>query len=131
MNWTASARAAGVTRQAAQKAYEMNAEFHAAVDAAKQAAIDNLELVAVQRASSGASDRMLAFMLKAHMPETYDPPQRHQLTGPDGGPISIDIAGTIDAQLSRLAARVESSAGGDPAPAPGEAPGADPEDDAS
>lgn len=108
-NWTASARAAGITRQTAQAAYNNDPAFKALVDEAKEAAIDGIELSAVNRAVTGQSDRMTEFMLKSHRRPTYDPPQRHQITGADGGPLRLDLARTLDTKLSDLARRVFAS----------------------
>jgi hypothetical protein len=119
MNWSASAQAAGITRQTAKAAYANAPEFRKAVDEAQQAAIDSLELTAIQRATTGASDRMLEFMLRSHKPETYDLAVKHQLSGPGGGPINLDLADNLAARLNSLATRLESS----PPPAPGNEPG--------
>lgn len=113
MNWTASAAAAKVTRQTAQAAYDADPEFRDAVDQAKESALDNLELVAINRATSGQSDRMIEFMLKSHRRKTYDPPKTMLLGGMDGGPVKLDIVSTIADRLADLAKRTQPPPPGD------------------
>ena len=127
MNWSASARAAGVSRQAAKQAYANAADFRAAVDEAEQEAIDSLELTLLERAQKGLSDRALEFALRAHRPVKYDPMHRVEISGPNGGPINLDLASNLAARLDRLAARVESEAEPDSGDDPGDAPPLDPD----
>lgn len=78
-----------------------NETWIADLEDAKQDAIDILRAKAFERASTGASDVMLKFLL-----EHYDTPtfgRRTMLTGPDGGPIQV---ATIEVQRERLFRRL-------------------------
>lgn len=113
MNWAASAKAAGVSRHMATQRYNSDAEFAAAVDEAKEMALDALELTQLERAKKGKSDRMAEFLLRAHRPEVYDRPRGLHLSGPGGGPLTFDIGVALDARLSALAAQLEPTADDD------------------
>ena len=69
-NVTLSARGAGIDRKTVYRHYEMFADFAAAWDDAKEAAIEILEAEAWQRARK-QSDTLMIFLLKAHKPEKY------------------------------------------------------------
>lgn len=85
-NVSESARAAGMSRNAAYCWREDDPSFAAAWEEAIETAADKLEQVAYERAKSGQSDRMLEILLKAHRPK-YREKQAVELTGPNGGPI--------------------------------------------
>ena len=44
--------------------------------------MDGLDAEAWKRATEGASDRLLMFLLKAHRPDVYNPVRRTEISGP-------------------------------------------------
>lgn len=87
-NVTVSARAAGISRNAAYYAYNTDPEFASAWDAAYQEACDLIEAEALRRATRGTqkgiyykgervdteveySDTLMLAMLKGHKPDKY------------------------------------------------------------
>jgi len=71
MNVKASCMAAGISRPTYYLRLNRCEQFAARVAQAKEDALDQLEEVARKRALSGASDRMIEFLLKAHRREIY------------------------------------------------------------
>jgi len=80
--------------------------FAAAWDQAVERGTENLEQEAYRRAFEGTdephfyqdrvagyvrrySDVLLIFLLKARKRNLYDPPQRQEVSGPDGGPVQF------------------------------------------
>jgi len=93
---------AGVSRQAAYQARDVDAQFRAAWDMCIEASIDKLEEEAFRRANEN-SDTLAIFLLKAHRPERYQEKASLELSGPDGQPLTIALTDKI----------IEGSGGGD------------------
>jgi hypothetical protein len=70
-NVKAACAAAGIGRSAAYLAREKSPDFRRQWDDAIDAACDQLEAVAFQRAATGLSDVLLIFLLKSHRPAVY------------------------------------------------------------
>ena len=86
----AAATAAGISRRNAYLARESDPAFAAEWDSVLQSAVDELEAVAFSRAADG-SDAVMTFLLKCHRPQVYNPPDRREHSGPDGGPIALKV----------------------------------------
>jgi len=69
-NVSQAAKKAGISRQAAYRAYDTDLEFQAQWDSALEEACDVLEKEAWRRALK-QSDTLLIFLLKAHRPQKY------------------------------------------------------------
>ncbi|MCZ7539729.1 MAG: terminase [Anaerolineae bacterium] len=110
---TAAAAAAGITRQNAYNHRRHDDSFAEKWSRALEIGIGTLEDEAVRRALEGVeepiyqrgeycgtinrySDTLLIFLLKSHKPEVYNRPQRQEITGRDGGAVTIRIEGVID-----------------------------------
>jgi len=117
-----SCEAAGIPRSTAYYWRNKYKTFSDEWDAAKEDAVDKLDAEAWRRATTGQSDRLLMFLLKAHKPEVYSPVRRieHSGTG-EGGAIVVEdrytdaqrvrgLGALFDAIRSGL---VESDSGGD------------------
>ena len=100
-----SCAAAGIPRRTAYRWRDKWATFAEKWDEAKDDAVDKLDAEAWKRATDGASDRLLMFLLKAHKPEVYSPVQRlkHEGTGEDGA-IIVEERYTDDQRNRGLAA---------------------------
>ena len=98
-NIRASCEAAHISRATAYRWRSQWSTFAAEWDEAKDDAVDWLDLEAWKRATQGASDRLLMFLLKAHKPEVYSPVQsvKHSGTG-EGGEIEIKQVALTDAE---------------------------------
>lgn len=82
-----SCQAAGIQRNNIYRWRRKFPSFVKEMDEAKEEALDLLEGEAWKRALM-QSDRLLMFLLKAHRPEVYNPPERREISGPDGGAIT-------------------------------------------
>lgn len=106
---TLAAEAADVPRQTLYAARQEDPEFAAAWEEAREQGYDVAEAEAWRRAVDGVkepvyqggelvghrlvySDALLDRLLKAHKPQRYDPAQRHEVTGANGGPLVITWA---------------------------------------
>ena len=89
-NIRASCQSAEVSRSTIYYWRGKFATFAAEMRDAKDDAVDALDLEAWKRATQGASDRLLMFLLQAHRPDVYKPITRMSHEGPDGGPILIE-----------------------------------------
>jgi len=69
-NVSQACKKAGISRQAAYRAYDSDLEFQAQWDSALEEACDFLEKEAWRRALK-QSDTLLMFLLKAHRPQKY------------------------------------------------------------
>lgn len=122
-NVTVAAEAADITRQNAYAYRREDAEFAQKWDAALDVGVGTLEDEAVRRARDGVeepiyqrgeymgtvrkySDTLLIFLLKSHKPQVYNPPQRQEVTGENGGAIksevTIDLSGVSTDQLRAI-----------------------------
>lgn len=81
---------AGIARQTAYDAREVDPAFKAAWEMCVNASLDHLEQVAFQRAELG-SDTLAIFLLKAHRPEKYRETQRHEHSGTDGSDLVLKV----------------------------------------
>lgn len=105
-NITRAAELAGVARKMHYDWMEKDPDYPALFREADQQACDRLEQEARRRAVEGVnkpvfykgdecgvireySDTLLIFLLKGAMPEKYKERQQTELTGKDGGPVSI------------------------------------------
>ncbi len=105
---TLAARRAGIDRATAYRARQRNTQFAAQWDAALLESMDLAEGEAYRRAVRGVrkpvyqggklvgcvrehSDTLLIFLLKAHKPGLYREVSRHELSGPDGGPLAVTV----------------------------------------
>jgi hypothetical protein len=70
-NVSEAARKANISRRAAYEWRDADASFAADWDEAEQVAVDKLEQVAWERATTGGSDRMLEILLKAHRSDKF------------------------------------------------------------
>jgi len=84
-----SCEAAGIPRRTAYYWRNKWATFEDAWNEALDDACDRLQAEAWRRAIEEGSDRLLMFLLKAHRSEVYNPPQRQEITGSDGGPLVV------------------------------------------
>lgn len=108
-----AAKAAGIDRTTHYRWLENDAEYAKAFDAAHSDAVERLEAEAVRRAADGVdepvfykgepvgyvrkySDTLLIFLLKAANPEKYRERISAELTGKDGTPLAINIAGRLN-----------------------------------
>ncbi|OGN89789.1 MAG: hypothetical protein A2158_01600 [Chloroflexi bacterium RBG_13_46_14] len=99
-----AARYAGISRRQVYRWIENSKEFAQEFEDVKREVIEQLEMEADRRAMKGVrkpvfyqglpvghiqeySDSLLMFRLKALDPEKYR--ERHEVSGPDGGPIQI------------------------------------------
>lgn len=80
LNIVASAHGAGIDRQTVYRARRNDPEFAAAMDDAREEAIERLEAQAYQRAGK-MSDTLLIFLLKAHKPAIYRENVQQQVSG--------------------------------------------------
>ena len=96
-NVTRACAFAGVARQTAYAARDIDKPFKQAWDECIAAAIDGLEEVAFKRAKE-SSDLLTIFLLKAHRPGRYRETNRHEITGADGADVTVtlNIGGTSD-----------------------------------
>jgi len=76
-----SAKAAGVPRRTVYYWRKKWSTFAAEWNDAKDDAVDKLDAEAWRRATDGASDRLLMFLLKAHKPSVYNPVVKQELSG--------------------------------------------------
>ena len=105
---SAAAAHAGINRTTAYAARKRNPRFAGQWDAALGVAIDHAEGEAYRRAVEGVekpvyqggelvghirehSDTLLIFLLKAHRRALYGEVSRHELSGPDGGPLAVTV----------------------------------------
>lgn len=107
MNVTASAKAAGVSRKMAYERMQKDAVFAEEVAQAKEAALDALEMSALERAKRGKSDRMVEFLLRAHRPDPYDRPRHLRVGDPNGNPLGFDAGAALDARLEAILGQLE------------------------
>jgi len=99
-----SCEAAGIPRSTAYYWRNKYKTFADEWDAAKEDAVDKLDAEAWKRATTGQSDRLLMFLLKAHKPEVYNPVQRQRLEGTgEGGAIEVSVTSPRDEIARRLA----------------------------
>lgn len=124
-----AARAAGITRETARKTRKADEAFAKAWDQAKAEYIEDLEAEADRRAYRGTlkpvfyqgtkcgvirefSDTLLIFRLKALKPEVYADRSKHELAGPDGGPIQFETMTDeqLDARIAELLAKAGTGA---------------------
>jgi hypothetical protein len=95
-----------VARNTVYERRDADPEFAKAMADAIESGVDDLELEARRRAKDGSlkpvfqggehvgdireySDTLTIFLLKAHRPEKYRDNHKHEITGADGGPITI------------------------------------------
>ena len=115
-NVTLACRAVGIARKTIYDYRNHDEEFAEAWDSAVEEAIDLLEGEARRRAYEGTvrdvfyqgercglvreySDGLLQFLLKSHRPHKYR--ERHEITGADGGPITIEVVKFADKTPSK------------------------------
>ena len=85
---------AGIPRSTAYYWRNKYKTFAAEWDAAKEDAVDKLDAEAWKRATTGQSDRLIMFLLKAHRPDVYNPVRKSEveLAGKDGGAIELVLS---------------------------------------
>ena len=103
-----SCAAAGIPRRTAYRWRDKWATFAEKWDEAKDDAVDKLDAEAWKRATDGASDRLLMFLLKAHKPEVYSPVQRmsHEGIG-ENGAIEVSVTTSPRDEIARRLAGIE------------------------
>lgn len=135
-NVTAAAQAAGITRQHANAVRRENPLFAAACQEALLRSHDLLKRYAWQMGTTGVpvattvvrekrragevvetetvttntrviSPSMTQFLLRAHDPATYCRDVRVTHSGPDGGPIQVDLQVRLDAARARFKDRLD------------------------
>lgn len=90
-NVAAACRAIKMSRQGVYNWRKHDTEFAEEWDAALNAALDQLEQTAVERAHAG-SDLLMMFLLKANRPAKYRESVKHELSGSEGGqPINVQF----------------------------------------
>jgi len=121
-NVSEAARAAGIGRRTAYEWRAADPAFAEAWKEAEEIAADKLEREAWRRAVDGTdkpisfqgvitatykeySDRMLEILLKAHRPDKFVERSKSEVTGPNGGPVRIDLSGAPNEVLEWLAAQ--------------------------
>lgn len=120
-NVSAACRLAKVSRDTAYRHRNTDVDFATAWEAAAALGVESLEDEARRRAYKGVrkpvyqkgelvgyvqeySDTLMIFLLKAHKPEKYR--ERHEFSGPNGGPIPIQHSADdeqLDSYLTALA----------------------------
>lgn len=108
----AACEAGGFSRNTAYRWREEDPDFAKQWDDAVEAGTDILEDVAHRRAIEH-SDTLTIFLLKARRKEKYADLVRNRLTGPDDGPVQIEVEDTrapIDSLMTRAAAKAEDAA---------------------
>lgn len=94
-----SCQAAGVPRKTIYRWRHKWATFAAEWQEALDDALDLLEGMAWKRALV-ISDRLLMFLLKAHRPKLYNPPQQQEISGKEGKAIVFEVKGiNLDTDL--------------------------------
>jgi hypothetical protein len=106
---------ANVCRATAYEQRQNDPEFAEAWDEALVHATELLEAEAQKRAMS-YSDVLMIFLLKSRNPAKYSDRQRFELTGPNGGPISISTPKERAKALAALIAKAKAEADGDDGP---------------
>jgi hypothetical protein len=123
-NVTASAHAAGLSRQRLYELRRENPDFAVEWDNAVDEAVDKLELEARRRALQGVrkpiyyrgskvgstqeySDLLTIFLLKAHRPEKYRERVSAELTGPAGAPLDNSNTLVLARQIGWLFKQIE------------------------
>lgn len=89
-NVARACREAGISRKTAYKWRKDDASFREAWDEVLEASVDDLEAKAFSRALEG-SDYLMRILLSAHRPERYRETSRHEVSGPDGGPVEFTL----------------------------------------
>jgi hypothetical protein len=79
-NVARAARAVGVARSHAYAEKQVDAEFSQAWDDVLAEAVDDVESAVFTRART-ESDTLAIFLLKSHRPETYNRPQKVEVSG--------------------------------------------------
>ena len=92
-----AARAAGITVETAYRLRRRSKAFAGAWDEAREAAVDEIEDVAIKRAVDG-SDQLMVQILRAHRPERYRPQ------------IDVDVQGRVDIVVDLVPAGASASA---------------------
>ena len=110
-----SCEAADVDRRTAYKHKRLDPSFADEWQEALDEAIELLEAAAFDRGLN-VSDTLLIFLLKTHRPDKYNPVQKHEVSGPQGGPIQIGSTAERDKRLSELIikAQRDGDSSGDP-----------------
>ena len=91
-NVSAACRAAKFSRKTAYNLKADDPVFSEAWDEVIEASIDELEIVARDRALRGESDKLMEILLKAHRPEKYVEKRLLEHSGPQGGAIRTETA---------------------------------------
>lgn len=93
-NPSEAAKAAGFHRATVYRWAEKDADFDAKWRDIADAFTDSLESRAAARAYEG-SDLMMIFLLKALRPEKYREQVKHELSGPNSGPIPFSYGALV------------------------------------
>ena len=99
---TAACEYARINRSTWYEWVKKDADFKAQVEAAEEQVTDRIEQTATQKAVAGDTT-LLIFMLKNRRREKYA--DRHEISGPDGGPIELDAIQKLDARITDIAKR--------------------------
>jgi len=83
-----------VSRMKVWRERQNNADFEEAYQMAEAEAVDDLESRARVMAMSGDT-QMMIFLLKAHRPEKFREVRRNEITGVNGGPLTIEAIDSI------------------------------------
>lgn len=122
-NWSESCRLAQVRLTTALHAKTNSEKFRAECDEAEREACDSLQSEAWRRGRDGVekplyqngkrvidydeigiphpvvvreySDSLLALLLKAHLPEKFNPATRTEISGPQGAPLAIETQSKV------------------------------------
>jgi hypothetical protein len=87
----AACRAQRISRQTYYRWREEDPEFAAAADDAIEAGTDVLEDIALKRAKA-QSDTLIIFLLKGRRREKWGDKSLHEVSGPNGAPLTITLA---------------------------------------
>lgn len=113
-NLDSIARAAGIGPSTLRDWRANDPEFDAAIEQAREGAIDVIEGTVLDKAKDDA--RIALAVLKARRRDTYGDRPKVELTGADGGPlttVALDkVASLSDADLAAAIARLEAALGG-------------------
>ena len=90
-NITRAAMAANVCRDTHYAWLAEDPEYNNAFQQAKKAAAEVLEETLYNRAVEGQSDTCLIFALKGAMPDKYRERISNEVSGPGGGPLTVDV----------------------------------------
>jgi hypothetical protein len=99
---TAACKEAKIGRQTWYDWVEKDSKFAQAVKDAYEQVTDEIEECLLDKIRGGDTNATI-FALKSRRREVYG--DRQEISGPEGGPIEVDVKGKLDSQLAAIAQR--------------------------